>query len=180
MRAAARSAVLVALLGVVLLLGCGGGSGSDTATFEGDAYPFTFDYPGDWTTSDDVSISNELGGSAVDQTAVAIDDSNAIIVEHFQLKISVDDDNIDVAKRELDGLISQVDSNASGETGETGGYPSVSYAAVPVPDPPDAESRLIAVFDGDQEYLLNCQSTPDHRDELNRGCDQAVESLQPK
>ena len=180
MGAAARPAVLVTLLGVVLLLGCGGDSSSDTATFDDDAYPFTFDYPGDWTTSDDISISNELGGSAVDQTAVVIDDSNGIIVEHFQLEIAIDDENIDLAKGELDGLISQVDPNASGETGETGGYPSVSYDAVPVPDPPDAESRLIALFDGDQEYLLNCQSTPDRRDEIDQGCDQAVESLQPK
>lgn len=180
MKLAKKLAALLAILGTLVLLGCGGDSGSDTATFERDAYPFTFDYPGDWEASDDISIAQELGGSALDQTAVLINDSNGIIVEHFQIPITVDDGNIDIAKRELDGLISQVDPSSSGQTGETGGFPSVAYDAVSVPDPPDAESRLVALFDGDQEYLLNCQSTPEHRDEIDQGCDQAIESLQPK
>ena len=94
--------------------------------------------------------------------------------------LSVDEDNIDQAKDELDGLISQLDSNASGTIGETAGLPSVTYEDVPLETPTDGESTLVAIFDGETEYLLNCQSTPDHRDEVQTGCDQALATVATK
>ena len=38
----------------------------------------------------------------------------------------------------------------------------------------------MAVFDGDKEYFINCQSVPDGREELDEACDRAIETLAPK
>lgn len=154
----------------------GGGDG----TFDDDAYPFTFEYPGDWTESDNVTISQELGASGLDKRAVSLDGSNLIIVERFDLNTEIDEGNLDLAQNELDRLVAQIDPSASGEAGETGGYPSITWDSVSIPQPEGAESKLVALFDGDQEYLLNCQSTEEHRDELAAGCDQALDTLEPK
>jgi hypothetical protein len=36
------------------------------------------------------------------------------------------------------------------------------------------------MFDGDQEYQLNCQSTPGERDAVDAACDQAIATLKLK
>lgn len=172
---AAGLALLVAAV-IVLALVKGGGDG----TFDDDAYPFTFEYPGDWTESDDVTLGQELGGSGLDKRAVVIDSSNGIIIERFELNFEIDEDNLDVAQREFDGLVAQIDPSASGEAGETGGYPSITYDSVSISQAEGTESKLVALFDGDQEYLLNCQSTEEHRDEVATGCEQALDTLEPK
>jgi len=168
----------VGLFAAMLLLGCGSESSSD-GVFDEDAYPFTFEYPDDWTESDDVEISEELGGAGLDKRAVAIDESDGIIVERFELNVEVDEKNIDLAQDELDGLITSIDPSATGEVGDIGGYISVTYDDVQVPEP-ESVSRLVVLFDGDQEYLLNCQYTEDHTDEVIEGCDQAIDTLEPK
>ena len=172
--------VLLALC-TIGLAACGGsGDDSDgTSTFSDDGFPFTFDYPSDWQFSDDVTIDKQLGASGADKNvAVGPDDDNGIIVESYTLNRTVDESNLDDAKAELDRLVAQLDPNASGETGDTGGFPSVTIDAVPLTSPEDGESRLVALFDGEQEYLINCQSTPDKRDEVNQACDEALASLQ--
>lgn len=173
-------AIAVGLLLVVVfaVAGCGGDDSSADATFDDPAYPFTFSYPGDWESSDDVTLDKQLGGSGLDQRAVMLDSTNGIILERFELNIAIDEKNLDLAKKELDGLITQLDPNATGVTGETGGYPSITYDSVPVAD--GTESKLVALFDGDQEYMLNCQSTEEHRDDVAAGCQQALDTLQPK
>lgn len=86
-------------------------------------------------------------------------------------------ENIDQAKAEFDGLVAQVDPSATGEAGETAGFPSLRYDSLSVPDPQDGESRLTLLFDGDREYVINCQSTPDGREALDAACDQVLETL---
>jgi len=172
---------LVLLVGAALVVAVVVSGGGGDGTFDDEAYPFTFEYPDDWSESDDVTIDQELGASGLDRRAAAIDDTNGIIVERYELNIAVDEDNLDLAQDELDGLISSVDSSAGpGRPGETGGYPSITYDEVQVPEPEGAVSKLVALFDGDQEYLINCQSTEEHRDEVDEGCQQALDTLEPK
>lgn len=45
--------------------------------------------------------------------------------------------------------------------------------------PEEGESRLVALFEGDQEYLLNCQSTPDEREQVDEACEQMLETRSP-
>ena len=57
------------------------------------------------------------------------------------------------------------------------GLPALTYAEVPVASVEGGQSRLVVVFDGRTEYLINCQSTPEKRSEINEACDLAVETL---
>jgi len=164
-----------ALAAAIAIAACG--DSNDTSTFEQDDYPFTFEYPADFELSDDVSADTVLGGAADDSIALGIDDSNALVIQRYTLNAEVSEENIDQAKVEFDGLIQQLDPGVTGEAGETGGFPSLTYDAVRVPSLPDGESRLTVLFEGDQEYLLNCQSTPENRDEINAACDRALATL---
>lgn len=165
---------------VAFAVGIGGCGDSGPQTFSEDPYPFTFEYPGDFESTDDISFDSELGGSADDSKALGLDDSNAIVLQRSTLNIEINEDNVDRAKDEFDGLITQIDPSASGETGTLAGLPSLSYDVVSVPDPPGAESRLTILFEGDQEYVINCQSTPEKKDQLDAACAQALDSLAPR
>lgn len=166
---------------LVVVSGCGGGG--STETFDDAAYPFTFEYDADKLSEGSVTDFDSLIGSnkPEDTTALALDDDNAIILQHFVLQDTVDDSNLDQVKEFFDDQISQVDSSASaGETGETAGFPSIEYASVPVTSPANGESRILLIFDGSEEFVINCQSTPDRGDELAGLCDQVHSSLEAR
>ncbi len=165
------------VLAAVLLLGCGGES---DGTFDEDGFPFTFEYPDDWTESDDAEVSKSLGAEAEETLGVGLDDDNGIIVQRYTLAIEITEQNFDQAKAEFDGLLTELAPDIEGTPGEIGGYLSLTYEDVPVDESGDLVSTLVALFDGDQEYLINCQSDEDHRDEVSEGCDLAVDSLEPK
>ena len=43
--------------------------------------------------------------------------------------------------------------------------------------PAQGQSRLAVLFDGKVEYLVNCQSTPDQRDKIEKGCRTVLDSI---
>jgi hypothetical protein len=153
-------------------------SSSDTATFQEDGYPFTFEYPGDWQALTDITLNNQLGSNrGANVKGVGLDDTNAIVLTTYTLNQEVTQDNLDQAKAELDKLLQQVDSTADGVVGDVGGYPSITYDSIPVTDPAGATDTLIALFDGTSEYLITCQWDSDHADEVQAACDQAKSTL---
>lgn len=172
LRLAALSFVLIAASAA-----CGGGSGDGTETFEKDGFPFTFEYPGSFDETSDISYSSEAGVEARDDVAIGLDDSNAIVVSRYDLNIEVTARNLGEVKAELDTVMSQVSGKElSGKRIEIGGFPGFEYE-FDLDDPPDGRSRFLVLFDGKREYTLNCQSTPDKRDELEAACRQAVDTL---
>lgn len=169
---------LLLSLAALALTACGDDSSSDTATFEGDGYPFTFEYPGDWGTASDISVNNEVSsGNASNLKGVGPADDNGIFLATYTTSEPITDQNIDQAKAALDRLVAQADPSAKGTVGEVGGFPSVSFDAVPVSDPSDAETNVVALFDGTSEYFINCQWTSDHEDEVKDACDQLRSTL---
>lgn len=159
------------------LAGCGDDDDDELATFERDTFPFTFEYPDGFEVTDDVSASQTLGGGADESVAIAMDEDNALIVQRYTLNVEVNQANLGVVKQEADELFQQVDPEARGVEGEIAGFPSLTYDAVTLTTPEDGESRVINLFEGDQEYLINCQSTPDGRNEIEQACDLAVDTL---
>lgn len=156
---------------------CGGGSGDGTETFEKDGFSFTFEYPGSFDETSDVSYASEAGVEARDDVAIGLDDSNAIVVSRYDLNIEVTARNLGEVKAELDNVMSQVSGKElSGKRIEIGGFPGFEYE-FDLDDPPDGRSRFLVLFDGRREYTLNCQSTPDKRDELEAACRQAFDTL---
>jgi hypothetical protein len=150
------------------------------STFQEEGFPFTFEYPGDFELTEDVSFDQSLGGSSDEDLSLSLDENNGIILQRYTLGQEVDESNLALAKREFDALLSQGGVEASrGQTGETAGFPSLEYESVALTVPEDGESRIVILFEGDQEYLLNCQSTPDEREEVDAACQQMLETLSP-
>jgi hypothetical protein len=173
---------LPTVLAAVALAACGGSgdSSSDTATFESDDYPFTFDYPGDWQETDDVTLNKQLGSlRAQNVTGVSPGEgTNGIYLATYEISQPVTEDNIDQAKQAFEQLVQQADPSARGTAGDVGGFPSVTIDAVPVSDPAGAKNTLIAMFDGTTQYLLSCQWGEEDADEIESACDEAQSTLQ--
>jgi hypothetical protein len=170
-----RALVLVLATAALVLGACGGGG---DGRFEADGFAITFEYPEDFEESDDVTISEQRGSKAEASRAVGLDEDNGIIVQRYGLKRSIDRDNLELAKSEFDALVKTLSPDAAeGKVAEIAGLPALRYANVPVRSIEDARSRLIVLFDGRTEYLINCQSTPDKRPEVDEACAMALETL---
>lgn len=160
---------------VFALASCGNES---DGVFEHEGFPFTFEYPDDFEETDDVTVGEELGVAADESAAIGIEENDLIAVQSFTLQAEVDQSNLDLAKREVDGLVRQLDPDASTQPTEVAGLPALSAENVIVPGLEGGESRLTIIFDGDTEYVFNCQSTPERRAEVDEACDLALETLE--
>jgi hypothetical protein len=169
------------LLLVLTALGAGACGGEEDTTFDAAGFGITFEYPEGFEESDDVTINEQQGSQAEESRAVGLDEDNGIIVQRYKLQESINEDNLDLAKAEFDALVAGLSPDAAkGETSEVAGLAALRYSNVPVRSVKGGESELIVVFDGSTEYLINCQSTPQKRSEINEACDQAVDTLEPK
>ena len=171
-RKAAASMALA--LATVALASCGNES---DGVFDVEGFPFTFEYPDEFEETEDLSFDQELGASADQSAAVGLDDEDGIFVQRFTTEIAIDASNLNLARREIDGLIRQVSPDASSEAAEVAGLPALTADEVTIPSVEGGESSLTFFFDGNQEYLINCQSTPDHRAEIDAACEMALETL---
>jgi hypothetical protein len=99
-------------------------------------------------------------------------------VTRYALGVEVTRKNIAEAQTETDALIQQVEPNASSKRLQVGGLPAIEYE-IDVPSVEDARSRLVFVFDGEDEYLINCQWKPDKREEIQDACQVALDTLEP-
>lgn len=163
--------ILAALL---TLSACGA---EKDGTFDESAYPFTFTYPDGFQESDDVTVSKSLGGGGSDAKAVLTEEHDGIFLFRYDLSRTIDQSNLDQAAQEFTKLFRSTDPTASATKTEVGGLPALEINVSNIPGVDNGESRIIAVFQGDQEYFINCQSTPDHRDDVEAACDQALDTL---
>ena len=167
------------LLLFLLALGGGACGGEQDTSFEAKGFGITFEYPEGFEESDDVTVNEQQGSEAQESRAVGLDEDNGIIVQRYSLQQSISEKNLDLAKAEFDALVAGLSPDAEkGKTGEVAGLPALTYSEVPVRSIKQGQSRLVVVFDGRTEYLINCQSTPEKRNEINEACDQAVDTLE--
>jgi hypothetical protein len=68
-------------------------------------------------------------------------------------------------------------TEVSGERIDVGGAIAFRYEIDRLQEPEDGRSTIVAVFDGDTEYFINCQSVPDGREELDEACAEAIDTL---
>ncbi len=177
-----RLSLLSALL-CLAVAGCGssdeGGSKPETETFAEDGFEITFDYPAEMQLRDDVSLEQSAGSEAAETVALAFDEDDAIVVQRFDLNIEITEDNVDEAKAELDGVISQLDPNAgSGKDISLEGFEAFEYDLKPKA-PPGARSRYVVLFKGNAEYVINCQATEERREDIADACSTALETVSP-
>jgi len=80
-------------------------------------------------------------------------------------------------KGEVDKVIGGLaGKSVSGHEVEYGGLPGYEYV-ISVSKPAQGQSRLAVLFDGNVEYLVNCQSTPDDREKVEKGCRTVLDSI---
>jgi hypothetical protein len=169
---------LLLLVTAALLSGCGS-SGDDTATFEEDGFDISFEYPAEMKEASNVPVASGAGGAAKATAGIGYDKRDVIIVQRYDLNRVVDEDNLGSVKSELDRLVAQISPGAgAGDAGTTSGFPSIDYRGLAVRSIEDAESRLVALFDGDVQYLVNCQSTPGRRADVEKACEQVLRTVE--
>lgn len=165
------------------LAGCGS-DGDDSARFDQDGFDITFEYPAEMNEAGNVTIASGAGSSAKATAGIGYGEKNArdvIIVQRYDLNLAIKQGNLERAKTELDPLVARIAPGApAGETGEIRGFPSIDYRNLRVRQIDGARSRLVALFDGDVEYLVNCQSTPKRRAEIDKACRQALDTVERK
>ena len=175
---------LAALAGVVVALSlgaCGGDDeGGDEKTFDEPGFDITFKYPDSLKAVDRLNFQQSAGSTAKDTKGLALNDDNLIAVQKFSLNVAVNDRNIDRVKSQVDSLVTQVAGKpVRGERVERAGIPGFQYV-FDITRPNRGRSRLNLLFRDRTEYSINCQSTPDKREELEEACGTALETLATK
>ncbi len=168
---------------LAFLAACGGGDregdgASADRTFSDDNFAISFKYPEYLKRGRVTEVAESAGGEPVAQTALAIDEANAIFLAKYEVNAEVTDENIATFAPQVDQLVQQLTGRpVSGQTTRVGGFPAIRYDDVALNTPPQGQSRLVFLFDGAVEYLVNCQSTPEERDAINRGCDRVLTTM---
>lgn len=171
-------AVLVGL--VCLALGaaaCRGSSGG--GRFEKAGFGITFKIPSGFSVSDKISFSKSVGADSVDQAAVGLDNDNGISVSRYNLTRAITSQNLAEIKGLIDRAVGGIaGKEVSGQRVEHSGLPGYEYTFSLTP-PPQGQSHLAVLFDKDVEYEINCQSTPNKRDQVEQGCRTVLDSIKP-
>lgn len=171
--------LLLPLLACAILMPAACGS-SDPEMFDEEGFAITFEYPGDFERTTDVNAERGVG-EAEESVALAMSEDNAIFVQRYDLGESVTPANVKSVKRQLDKVLSRLaGTEVSGKQIDAGGLLAFRYEIDKLQQPEDGRSTIVAVFDGDTEYFINCQSVPDGREELDEACERAIETLAPK
>ncbi len=167
------------LLVLALVAGCGGSD--EPKTFDENGFAISFRYPGDLERTEDVDIA-QSAGQASETVALASSSDNAIFVQRYDLQRSVTPEDGPAVKEELDSVLADLaGSSLEGERIDVEGAALAFRYEIPrLSEPEDGRSTIVALFEGDVEYFLNCQSVPDGREELDEACDQAIDTLRIK
>jgi hypothetical protein len=169
---------------LVASAGCGGGrSDAGDKTFEGDG--FSFSYPADWIDQEEFEFRAQAGSEATSQVAVAPGHGqDVVVVEVGPVSPSISEGNIDQFKfevaRSLEALFQKVEGELTAGPARVrvGGLPALRFEATGVTSQGvRTRSRLTLVFDGNTQYTVNCQFTPEGAEEVKRGCDQILSSF---
>ena len=167
------------LSGLVLLLSTAAYAAGDRS-FAVRGIGITFKYSSDFKLVRKLSFQKSAGAQAAARGAVALDDVNLIIVSRYDLRASVTAAKLPRFKHEIDLVIGKLaGKRVSGRRVEHGGLPGYEYA-IALSRPANAVSRMVVLFDGATEYLINCQSTPPRRAALREACRKALQTIRRK
>jgi hypothetical protein len=178
-----KTSLAAVLLAAATAAGCGGDD-SETESdslFDRDEFAFTFEYPEAFRETETVTVDAQLGADAEASAGVAIKKHDGLFVEQYALATEIDEQNLTLAQKELDNLIRAISPHAKAQETEVAGLPALRYDDVTIRTVKNGQSRMTFIFDGDREFLINCQSsTADVRDEVDEACDMALETFEPR
>ena len=175
----ALGVVIAAGVAVVLVvLDRGGEDTSKEATFRDGRFGLTFTYPGSFHEGAVTGVAGRIGAGPDASVALAIDEDNGITIEKYDVGGIVTIENLGEIAGWFDAAIAQVTGVAvTGTRVDIGGLPGLTYGPVAVPGEPGRQSRFLFLFDGNTEYSINCQWTPDRQTAVNAACDRVLATL---
>jgi hypothetical protein len=148
------------------------GASGPQSRFEHPDFTIGFSYPRAMRRVQ-ADIGSSAGSAPVAQWAAAFPGTDSmVIVTRYDLREPVTADSLPDVVGEADELFSDLAGQPlRGRTTEVGGMPAIEYAPFGLQQPSGARSELLIVFDGDRQYLVNCQSTSERRRDLEAACD---------
>jgi hypothetical protein len=177
-----KATIAVLVVGAIFA-GCGGGGGSDDQSFTTPTYPFSFDYPDGWTVSRGANFNYGSSDSAVRSVSVALKAPlDQVTITQYKLRKTLPP-GTNGYQPEVDRIVRRLTREADGDASdakvvEYGGIPGYQYVVeYPGTGNITLQNRLTFLFQGKKEFQINCQSSPENREALNKGCDQILGSL---
>jgi hypothetical protein len=173
-------ATITAAIVALALAGCGGGGSS---SFESPTYPFSFNYPSSWTLTRDAAFNYGSGGAGKRSVSAALKEPfDQVTITQYKLKKTLPA-GINGNQSEVDRIVQRLVKQAKGSAGDAkvvkyGGIPGYQYLVeYPGGTNQTLQNKLTFLFQGKNEFQINCQSSQENRDDLNKGCDQILGSL---
>jgi len=186
--------IVVAVLGAVALVACGGDGGDpqapagdqdEEAASTYDDNGVSFEYPSGWDEFPAEASATSTGSNELWSATVGPDKTNLVNLTAYQLNIEVTEENLASVEAELDQVIQGVVDQAGGEItsgpteDEIAGFPGYTYTWEDVDVDGEAkDSSAYFLFDGDTEYFFNCQFSAATEEEVLGGCDQILGSFE--
>lgn len=151
-------------------------------SFYQPGYHITFEYPSELELISDVPETDHVPrpdcATESPPTMLLLEGYDTLVTFWCKTRDSAASDHIELFKKKLDrSLNSAYPGLPGGVRIEAGGLPGLAYS-VPMAPLPGAQMRYIALFDKDIEYVIECQSTPQHRDEMDRACQRVLDTIQ--
>lgn len=143
------------------------------------AFELTFRYPSSFFEGRVNDTARSVGRDPSAQAVLGLDDDNAIILSKYVNDSPVTAADVAEALPQFDTQISELaGKEVTGAAVQVAGLPGIRYYDVDVPGMGNQRSRLVFLFSGRNQYLVNCQWTSARRDELNTSCDRVLATLQ--
>jgi hypothetical protein len=176
--------VALAAVGLVTTFGCGGEGGDKT--FDGDGYSCT--YPGEWSDQTGNAEFSAQAGTEPQSSQVVLaprdEGQDLVVIEVGPASPSITEDNIAQLTDEIARVVESLFQKGNGRltAGPTrvnvGGLPALRFEGTGVTrQGVQIGSRLTLVYDGRNQYAVNCQFTPEGANTVKRGCDQILDSF---
>lgn len=174
-------AILVAVLAgaAVAATGCGGSSDKQFTT---PTYPFSFSYPSGWTLSRNAAFSFGSGSGERSLSIALKAPNDQVTLTQYKLRKTLPA-GINGNQREVDRVVARLTAQAKGTASDSkmvsyGGIPGYEYVVeYEAPDKTILRNKLVFLFRGKDEFQVNCQSSPKNREELEKGCQQVLNTL---
>lgn len=175
----AAAALMLCIYGLTLA-GCGA---SGSKEFSESGYPFSFDYPGTWTLTRSANTNVGATGTGLHSVAVALEEPfNQATIADYKIKKTLPA-GVNGNKTEVDRIVKALTRDARGSASDGkavkyGGIPGYQYTLKYAGgEGVSLSNKLTFLFRGQDEFQINCQSTSDHTNEMNDGCDEILKSL---
>lgn len=169
-----------AVVAGALFAGCGS---SGEQSFTTPTYPFSFNYPEGWTLARGANFTYGASDTAVRSVSAALKEPyDQVTITQYKLKKTLPA-GVNGYQPEVDRIVARLTKQAGGSSGDAkvvkyGGQPGYQYIVkYPGGESITLENKLTFLFKGQHEFQINCQSSAQNREVLNKGCDEILDSL---